>query len=156
MFTHDSLYLWSNIILNLFARVKPLWHTCVSRCDPFCLRLSWLVCHSDEEGNIRRMIYVYDISFVCPTACSYSIRWLLCPPNSSSPIHQRKPQTTLRYDFISLFPLLPLCCWTTLFITHCFMHYCSWQCSCYYYLLDQLLISSLNRFSLFTIPSFNY
>jgi hypothetical protein len=30
-------------------------------CDTFLLRLSWLVSCSDEEGNIRRMIYVDDL-----------------------------------------------------------------------------------------------
>jgi len=70
----DSLYLRLIFIHNLWRSFKCVCHplACVwHSCDLSCLCLSWLVCYSDEEGNIRRMIYVYDISFVCPTACSY-------------------------------------------------------------------------------------
>ena len=49
---------WSIIPLirtfHLCCNTRVLWR---DTCDTFYLRLSWLVSYSDEEGNIRRMIY---------------------------------------------------------------------------------------------------
>ena len=50
-----------NIYSQPIAHLKPGCDTCLPLCDTsdtFLLRLSWLVSCSDEEGNIRRMIYI--------------------------------------------------------------------------------------------------
>jgi hypothetical protein len=47
--THYAFQTWGDTSLRV-----------CDTCDTFLLRLPWLVSCSDEEGNIRRMIYVDD------------------------------------------------------------------------------------------------
>ena len=43
----------------------------VTHCNTLCLWLSWLASYSDEDGNIRRMIYDDDLFLLCFTATLY-------------------------------------------------------------------------------------
>ena len=111
-YIYDSLYLF----LTHRAYLKCSCDTCLrlcDTCDTFYLRLSWLVSHSDEEGNIRRMIYADDslcaclIAFIFFNSADSPALQLAYKFNSS-----KKPQITLRYSLLLLFLFLPLCCLT--------------------------------------------
>ena len=106
---YDSLYLLIHYIYGeyLFFLTHCAFETwgdttllLCDTCDTFLLRLSWLVSCSDEEGNIRRMIYVDDSWYLWLTASFAFNSADSCSPSTSLQAHLK--QETSDYTGVSL------------------------------------------------------
>ena len=110
---------------------KPGCDTCLllcDTCDTFLLRLSWLVSCSDEEGNIRRMIYVDDLWYLWMTApFAFNFRWLLLP-NSQLTSPPQARDLRLHWGIASYLHFYSFHYVVEQhYLRHCFMHIRSWQ-----------------------------
>ena len=137
---YDSLYLLIHYAHLKHGVTQPCF--CVNTCDTFLLRLSWLVSCSDEEGNIRRMIYVDDLWYLWMTApFAFNFRWLLLP-NSQLTSPPQARDLRLHWGIASYFHFYSFHYVVEQhYLMHCFMHIRSWQ------LHSLLIIGSLLIFN---------